>query len=143
MDRDMDSEENMEVDWSPEDMLEIELPDDDAFHKIKETLTRIGFSSVKNQAIYQSCHILHKKGHYYIVHFKEMFALDGKPATLTENDIMRRNRIAHLLEEWGLCTIVNPDDYQEQEDLSHIKIIRHSEKDDWNLIAKYKIGSKG
>ena len=124
--------------------VEVVLPNQDDFLKIRETLTRIGVSSRKERVLYQSCHILHKQGKYYIVHFKELFALDGKLSTITENDIQRRNAIANLLEEWGLLKIVNYDIVENNMAPIHqIKIISFKEKDDWELIAKYNIGKKG
>lgn len=124
--------------------VEVTLPKQDDFLKVRETLTRIGVSSRKEKVLYQSCHILHKQGKYYIVHFKELFALDGKLSTITENDIQRRNAIANLLEEWGLLKIVNYDIVEHNMAPIHqIKIISFKEKDDWELIAKYNIGKKG
>ena len=124
--------------------VEVRLNEQDDFLKVRETLTRIGVSSRKEKVLYQSCHILHKQGKYYIVHFKELFALDGKPSTITENDIQRRNAIANLLEEWGLLKILNYDIIEENMAPIHqIKIISFKEKDDWELIAKYNIGKKG
>ena len=124
--------------------VEVTLPKQDDFLKVRETLTRIGVSSRKERVLYQSCHILHKQGKYYIVHFKELFALDGKLSTITENDIQRRNAIANLLEEWGLIKIVNYDIVEHNMAPIHqIKIISFKEKDDWELIAKYNIGKKG
>lgn len=141
-----------------ETFIEVELPDNDSFLKIKETLTRIGISSNKDKKLYQSCHILHKKGKYYVVHFKELFALDGRKATLDESDISRRNSIAKLLQEWGLCTIVGSrfmatdeggkDIYSYPPTMSSfcnynkIKILPFSEKDEWELVSKYSIGKK-
>jgi|TARA_R110000868_G_scaffold355049_1_gene616318 hypothetical protein len=123
--------------------VEIKLVEQDDFLKVKETLTRIGVSSRKEKVLYQSCHILHKQGQYYIVHFKELFMLDGKPSNISENDIQRRNAIAKLLEEWGLVTIVNPSIIGENiAPLYQIKIISFREKDDWQLTAKYNIGKK-
>ena len=123
--------------------VEVTLKHEDDFLKVRETLTRIGVSSRKEKVLYQSCHILHKQGKYYIVHFKELFALDGKLSTITENDIQRRNAIANLLEEWGLLKIVNYDILKENMAPIHqIKIISFKEKDDWMLTAKYNIGSK-
>ena len=123
--------------------IEVSLNEQDDFLKVRETLTRIGVSSRKEKVLYQSCHILHKQGKYYIVHFKELFALDGKPSNISENDIQRRNAIANLLEEWGLVKILN---YKLIEDniapLHQIKIISFKEKDEWDLIAKYNIGKK-
>jgi hypothetical protein len=126
-----------------EDMVEVTLNEKDDFLKIRETLTRIGVASKKEKLLYQSCHILHKQGKYYIVHFKELFALDGKPTDITENDLARRNTIALLLEDWGLLKLVNPkkaDDLQVS--LSQIKIIGFREKDEWQLVPKYNIGKK-
>ena len=124
--------------------VEVILVEQDDFLKVRETLTRIGVSSRKEKVLYQSCHILHKQGKYYIVHFKELFALDGKLSTITENDIQRRNAIANLLEEWGLIKIVNYDIVEHNMAPIHqIKIISFKEKDDWELIAKYNIGKKG
>jgi hypothetical protein len=123
--------------------IEVSLNEQDDFLKVRETLTRIGVSSRKEKVLYQSCHILHKQGRYYIVHFKELFALDGKPSNITENDIQRRNAIADLLEEWGLVTILNPKLLEDNmAPLHQIKIISFKEKDDWELIAKYNIGKK-
>lgn len=123
--------------------VEIELPSDDSFLKIKETLTRIGISSRKEKKLYQSCHILHKKGRYAILHFKELFILDGKQNTFTEEDQARRNTIVNLLEEWELLRIVNPNQTEEPvAPLNHIKIISYKEKGDWELTVKYNIGKK-
>ena len=123
--------------------VEVSLNEQDDFLKVRETLTRIGVSSRKEKVLYQSCHILHKQGRYYIVHFKELFALDGKPSNISENDIQRRNAIANLLEEWGLIKILNPKLLQDNvAPLHQIKIISFKEKDDWQLIAKYNIGKK-
>ena len=126
-----------------EDLLEIRLKNEDDFLKVKETLTRIGVASRKDRTLYQSCHILHKRGKYYIVHFKELFALDGKSTDFEENDLGRRNSIARLLEEWDLVEIVNPEQSEYPlAPLSQIKIISYREKDDWELTAKYNIGKK-
>lgn len=123
--------------------IEVNLKEQDDFLKVKETLTRIGVSSRKEKVLYQSCHILHKQGRYFIVHFKELFALDGKPSNLTENDVQRRNAIANLLEEWGLVKILNRDLLKDNiAPLHQIKIISFREKDDWQLITKYNIGKK-
>ena len=123
--------------------VEVKLKEQDDFLKVRETLTRIGVSSRKENILYQSCHILHKKGQYYIVHFKELFALDGKPSSIVDNDIERRNAIAKLLEEWGLVKIVNPEVVGELiAPLHQIKIISFREKDDWQLVSKYNIGKK-
>ena len=128
--------------WSPEMMLEVTLNQPDDFLKIRETLSRIGVASRKDKTLFQSCHILHKQGKYYIVHFKELFALDGKKATLIENDVQRRNTIAILLQDWNLLTIVKPEDATNKAPLSQIKIIAFKEKKEWNLQAKYNIGKK-
>jgi hypothetical protein len=125
--------------------VEITLEDEDAFLKVRETLTRIGVSSRKEKVLYQSCHILHKQGRYVILHFKELFALDGKPSTITDNDIQRRNAIAKLLEEWGLVTILSDERERIQDNLAplhQIKIISYKEKDEWELLSKYTIGKK-
>ena len=123
--------------------VEVQLQEQDDFLKVRETLTRIGVSSRKEKVLYQSCHILHKQGKYYIVHFKELFALDGKPSNITENDIQRRNAIANLLEEWGLVKIVNKKIIEDNlAPIHQIKIISFREKDDWELIPKYNIGKK-
>jgi hypothetical protein len=123
--------------------LEIELKEQDDFLKVRETLTRIGVSSRKEKVLYQSCHILHKQGRYYLVHFKELFLLDNKPSNLSENDIQRRNAIADLLEEWGLLKIINYDTVEHNMAPIHqIKIIAFKEKDEWELVPKYNIGKK-
>ena len=125
------------------DLVEIDLFEDDDFLKIKETLTRIGISSRKEKKLYQSCHILHKRGKYYIVHFKELFALDGSPTNLADDDIARRNTIANLLEEWELCDIVNPEQTEEPVlSIKQLKILSHKEKREWELCPKYHIGRK-
>ena len=134
------SEDNFN--WSPEQMLEVTLKQPDDFLKIRETLSRIGVASRKDKTLFQSCHILHKQGKYYIVHFKELFALDGKKATLIENDVQRRNTIAILLQDWNLLTIVKADEATNKAPLSQIKIIAFKEKKEWNLQAKYNIGKK-
>ena len=128
--------------WSPEMMLEVTLNQPDDFLKIRETLSRIGVASRKDKTLFQSCHILHKQGKYYIVHFKELFALDGKKATLIENDVQRRNTIAVLLQDRNLLTIVKTDEAKNKAPLSQIKIIAFKEKNEWNLQAKYNIGKK-
>ena len=134
--------ENTEyVNWSPADMLEIVLDQPDDFLKIKETLTRIGVASRKENKLFQSCHILHKQGRYFIVHFKELFLLDGKKANLELNDIKRRNTIATLLSDWGLITLNNKADLQ-CAPLRQIKIIQFKDKNNWELCAKYNIGNK-
>jgi hypothetical protein len=123
--------------------IEVTLNEQDDFLKVRETLTRIGVSSRKEKVLYQSCHILHKQGKYYIVHFKELFALDGKPSNISENDIQRRNAIANLLEEWGLVKILNPKLMEDNiAPLHQVKIISFKEKDEWDLITKYNIGKK-
>ena len=123
--------------------VEVTLNEQDDFLKVRESLTRIGVSSRKEKVLYQSCHILHKQGQYYIVHFKELFALDGKPSNISENDIQRRNAIANLLEEWGLVKILNRKLLEDNiAPLHQIKIISFKEKDDWELVAKYNIGRK-
>ena len=126
------------------DLVEVTLNENDDFLKVRETLTRIGVASKKDQILYQSCHILHKRGHYYVVHFKELFALDGKPTDITESDLARRNAIANLLEDWGLVSLVNPKQTEVPEPifLSQIKIISHKEKHEWQLVQKYNIGKK-
>jgi len=130
-------------DWNPNSMLEIELNSPDDFLKVKETLTRIGVASKKEKKLYQSCHILHKRGHFYIVHFKELFCLDGKYSSITLDDINRRNAIAMLLNEWGLVKIVSKHSSVDvSEVLSRIKIIPYKEKDNWILEPKYNIGKK-
>ena len=124
--------------------VEVTLPDKDAFLKVKETLTRMGVASKKDNTLYQSCHILHKQGFYAIVHFKEMFALDGKPTSITENDLSRRNAIVKLLDDWDLLDIIDLSQIQEPPPiyLSQIKIISHKEKADWTLVPKYSIGTR-
>jgi hypothetical protein len=129
-----------ELDWDPGLMLEVTLSEPDDFLKIRETLSRIGVASRKEKALYQSCHILHKQGRYFIVHFKELFALDGKPTNLTQNDIERRNTIAGLLEDWGLVGIEGLS--EPRAPLSQIKILSFKEKDEWTLETKYNIGKK-
>ena len=124
-------------------LVEVRIGDDDDFLKIRETLTRIGVASRKDKTIYQSCHILHKQGRYYIVHFKELFALDGKPSNFGDEDKGRRNTIANLMAEWGLVTLVDPNKTKEPlAPLSQIKVLTHREKNEWNLVAKYSIGKK-
>lgn len=130
------------VNWSSGMMIEVLLNEPDDFLKVRETLTRIGVASRKEKKIYQSCHILHKQGKYYIVHFKELFALDGKHANLTVNDVQRRNRIVQLLADWGLVQIVDATKVQDIAPLNQIKVLAHKEKDEWILEAKYNIGSK-
>ena len=131
-----------EVNWDPSKMVEVTLNEPDDFLKVRETLTRIGFASRKEKKIYQSCHILHKQGRYFLVHFKELFALDGKHANLTINDVQRRNRIAQLLVDWGLVGIVSSDSIQDVAPLNQIKVLSYKDKGDWILETKYNIGSK-
>ena len=131
-----------EVKWSQDQMVEVTLNEPDDFLKVRETLTRIGVASRKEKKIYQSCHILHKQGRYYIVHFKELFALDGKHANLTVNDVQRRNRIVNLISDWGLVTIVKPDSVTDVAPLNQIKVLSYKDKDDWTLESKYNIGKK-
>ncbi len=131
-----------EVKWAPEQMVEVTLNEPDDFLKVRETLTRIGVASRKEKKIYQSCHILHKQGKYYLVHFKELFALDGKHANLTQNDVQRRNRIAQLLADWGLIGIVDANKIQDIAPLNQIKVLAYRDKSEWILETKYNIGSK-
>ena len=133
-------EENNNRYWAPSDMLEIILNEPDDFLKVRETLTRMGVSSRKENKLFQSCHILHKQGRYFIVHFKELFLLDGKKSNLEDNDIQRRNTITQLLSDWGLVTVVKPKDIAEQAPLRQIKILSHKEKHEWELCPKYNIG---
>ena len=128
------------VNWSQENMLEIGLNEPDDFLKVRETLSRMGVASRKERKLYQSCHILHKQGRYFLTHFKELFALDGKQTNLSENDIARRNTIANLLKDWGLISIMG--DASECAPLSQIKVLSFREKDDWELCTKYNIGKK-
>lgn len=134
-------EENNIVEWNPANMLEVTLNEPDDFLKIKETLTRIGVASRKDNKLYQSCHILHKQGRYFIVHFKELFLLDGKKSNLEENDVGRRNTIATLMSDWGLLTVVNKEQLQPTAPLRQIKIISFKDKDQWELCPKYNIGN--
>tara|TARA_B110000444_G_scaffold97089_1_gene92113 strand:+ start:1847 stop:2269 length:423 start_codon:yes stop_codon:yes gene_type:complete len=130
------------IEWAPSDMLEIRIEEPDDFLKIKETLTRIGVSSKKeSNTLFQSCHILHKQGRYFIVHFKELFLLDGKPSNFTEDDLSRRNTISTLLSDWGLLEIVLPSKAEPKTTLRSIKIISHRDKKEWNLETKYSIGN--
>ena len=131
-----------EIQWLPEKMVEVTLNEPDDFLKVRETLTRIGVASRKEKKIYQSCHILHKQGRYFIVHFKELFALDGKHANLTQNDVQRRNRIVQLLADWGLVDIMNVEKIQDIAPLNQIKVLSYKDKGDWILETKYNIGSK-
>lgn len=135
-------EENNLVEWTPTSMLEVTLNEPDDFLKVRETLTRIGVASRKDNKLYQSCHILHKQGRYFIVHFKELFLLDGKKSNLEENDVARRNTIATLMSDWGLVTIENKNQAQPLAPLRQIKIIAFKEKDKWELCPKYNIGNK-
>ena len=129
-----------ELEWTPDLMLEVGLEESDDFLKVRETLSRIGVASRKEKKLYQSCHILHKQGRYFIVHFKELFALDGKPTNISTNDIERRNTIAGLLDDWGLITMIGKS--EPRAPLSQIKVLSFKEKDDWLLETKYNIGTK-
>tara|TARA_B100000902_G_scaffold123621_1_gene123641 strand:+ start:106 stop:543 length:438 start_codon:yes stop_codon:yes gene_type:complete len=131
------------VQWSQDQMVQVLLSEPDDFLKVRETLTRIGVASRKEKKLYQSCHILHKQGLYYIVHFKELFALDGKHANLTVNDVQRRNRIARLLADWGLISIVKEESVLDIAPLNQIKVLAYKDKSDWILEQKYNIGKKG
>lgn len=131
-----------QVTWSPSMMVEINLREPDDFLKVRETLTRIGVASRKEKKLYQSCHILHKQGKYYIVHFKELFALDGKYANITVNDVQRRNRIVKLLVDWGLVDLLEEEKILDIAPLNQIKVIAYKEKSEWTLEQKYNIGSK-
>ena len=128
--------------WQPESMLEVQLKEPDDFLKVRETLTRIGVASRKDKKLFQSCHILHKQGRYFIVHFKELFALDGKEANFSDNDAERRNTIAQLLSDWGLISILNKEVAEKKAPLSQIKVLSFKEKGEWDLQAKYNIGKK-
>ncbi len=130
------------MDWNADHMVEVTLKQPDDFLKVRETLTRIGVASRNENKLYQSCHILHKQGKYYIVHFKELFLLDGKNSDFSENDMQRRNRITKLLSDWGLVDVVNEEMIAEASSVSQIKILPHKEKAEWELIPKYSIGSK-
>ena len=132
-----------EVKWSQDQMVEVTLNEPDDFLKVRETLTRIGVASRKEKKLYQSCHILHKQGRYYIVHFKELFALDGKHANLTLNDVQRRNRITRLLSDWGLISVVKEDSVADIAPLNQIKVLSYKDKGLWSLEQKYNIGKKG
>ena len=132
-----------QVTWSQDQMVEVKLNEPDDFLKVRETLTRIGVASRKERKLYQSCHILHKQGKYYIVHFKELFALDGKYANLTVNDVQRRNRITRLLADWGLIHLVSEESIQDIAPLNQIKVLPYKDKNDWILEQKYNIGKKG
>ena len=128
------------VEWTIDSMLEVTIPEPDSFLKIKETLTRIGVASKKDNTLFQSCHILHKKGLYYIIHFKELFALDGKETNISISDLERRNTIAFLLQDWNLLKVVDADKFQNRTSLSAIKILSYAEKPKWRLVQKYAIG---
>ena len=132
-----------EVKWAPEQMVEVTLNEPDDFLKVRETLTRIGVASRKEKKIYQSCHILHKQGRYFLVHFKELFALDGKHANLTANDVQRRNRIARLLADWGLISVLKAEAVADIAPLNQIKVLSYKDKGLWVLEQKYNIGKKG
>jgi hypothetical protein len=131
-----------EITWSQDMMLEVSLKEPDDFLKVRETLTRIGVASRKERKLYQSCHILHKRGKYYIVHFKELFALDGKPTNIVQNDLQRRNRIAKLLSDWGLVDIVVEEQAEDLAPLNQIKVLSFKDKSEWTLESKYNIGKK-
>ena len=130
------------IDWQPSDMVEVVLNEPDEFLKVRETLTRIGVASRKDRKLYQSCHILHKQGKYYIVHFKELFALDGKNTNLSLNDVQRRNRISKLLSDWGLISIVDESQIEDVAPLNQIKVLSYKDKGEWTLESKYNIGRK-
>ena len=132
-----------QVNWSQDKMVEVKLNESDDFLIVRESLTRIGVASRKEKKLYQSCHILHKQGKYYIVHFKELFALDGKYANLTLNDVQRRNRIARLLADWGLISVVNNESITDIAPLNQIKVLPYKDKNEWTLEQKYNIGKKG
>ena len=132
----------IEIQWQQSDMVEVVLGEPDDFLKVRETLTRIGVASRKEKKIYQSCHILHKQGKYYIVHFKELFALDGKKTNLSSNDVQRRNRIIQLLSDWGLIEVVTAEKIADVAPLNQIKVLSFKEKNDWTLESKYNIGRK-
>jgi hypothetical protein len=133
---------DIEIKWQQSDMVEVALGQPDDFLKVRETLTRIGVASRKERKLYQSCHILHKQGKYYIVHFKELFALDGKKTNLSLNDVQRRNRIIQLLSDWGLIDVVTPEKIEDVAPLNQIKVLSFKDKDDWTLESKYNIGRK-
>ena len=130
------------VQWTPDNMIEVALREPDDFLKVRETLTRIGVASRKEKKLYQSCHILHKQGKYFIVHFKELFALDGKPSNFSENDKARRNTIVGLLSDWGLLDIIQEQNIEDKVPLNQLKILSFKEKDEWSLMPKYNIGNK-
>ena len=137
------STQEPQVNWSQDQMVEVLLNEPDDFLKVRETLTRIGVASRKEKKLYQSCHILHKQGRYYIVHFKELFALDGKHANLTSNDVQRRNRITRLLADWGLISVVKSESIADIAPFNQIKVLSYKDKGDWELEQKYNIGKKG
>ena len=136
------SEDFFDIDFPGYAPMEVNLKNPDDFLKVRETLSRIGVASRKEKILYQSCHILHKQGRYFIVHFKELFALDGKDADFSDNDIQRRNTVAHLLSDWGLITILNPEIHADKAPLNQIKVIAFKEKTEWELVQKYNIGRK-
>lgn len=136
------SEDFFDIDYPGYAPLEVKLKNPDDFLKVRETLSRIGVASRKDKILYQSCHILHKQGRYFIVHFKELFALDGKDADFSDNDLQRRNTVAHLLSDWGLITILNPEIHEDKAPLNQIKVIAYKDKNEWELIQKYNIGRK-
>jgi hypothetical protein len=137
----VENQDNEVQEWTPAMMLEVVLNEPDDFLKVRETLTRIGVASRKDNMLYQSCHILHKQGRYFITHFKELFLLDGKPSNLMENDVERRNTVSTLLSDWGLITIVNTEQAKNKAPLRQIKIISYKDKDKWQLCPKYNIGT--
>ena len=141
MAREDNSQTDVQIEWTPAMMLEVNLNEPDDFLKVRETLTRIGVASRKENKLFQSCHILHKQGRYFIVHFKELFLLDGKPSNLVENDLKRRNTIVTLLSDWGLVQPVNPEQLSSIAPLRQIKIISHRDKGNWELQPKYNIGN--
>jgi len=141
MAREDNSQTDIQIEWTPAMMLEVNLNEPDDFLKVRETLTRIGVASRKENKLFQSCHILHKQGRYFIVHFKELFLLDGKPSNLVENDLKRRNTIVTLLSDWGLVEPVNPEQLNDTAPLRQIKIISYRDKDNWELQPKYNIGN--
>jgi hypothetical protein len=136
------SEDFFDINYPGYAPLEVKLKNPDDFLKVRETLSRIGVASRKDKVLYQSCHILHKQGRYFIVHFKELFALDGKDADFSDNDLQRRNTVAHLLSDWGLIAILNPEIHEDKAPLNQIKVIAYKEKSEWELIQKYNIGRK-
>ena len=136
------SEDFFDINYPGYAPLEVNLKNPDDFLKVRETLSRIGVASRKEKVLYQSCHILHKQGRYFIVHFKELFALDGKDADFSDNDLQRRNTVAHLLADWGLITILNPEIHEDKAPLNQIKVIAFKEKNEWELVQKYNIGRK-